>query len=141
MSLREIYYDKVKSALIKDGWTITHDPLRLFWDGSERKIELESVLGAEKADQLIAITIGSFVGPSDVSDLERALGQYLMCRLALQQQQPGYDLYLAVSEEPWYNVFAEPIGKLALERMRLLVFSSSDSTLQRWVSGVEQAVA
>ena len=141
MSLLEIYYNKVKSALIKDGWTITHDPLRLFWDGLERKTELEPVLGAEKAGQLIAITIGSFVGPSDVSDLERALGQYLMYRLALKQQQSGYVLYLAVSEETWYNVFSEPIGKLALERMRLLVFSSPDSAIQRWVSGVEQAVA
>ena len=141
MSLQEIHYDKVKSALIKDGWAITHDPLRLFWDGRERKIELEPVLGAEKAGQLIAVMIGSFVGPSDVSDLERALGQYLMYQLALKQQQPGCVLYLALSEEPWYNVFAEPIGKLALERMRLLVFSSTDSTIQRWVSGVEQAVA
>lgn len=29
MPVRDRYHDHVKHALIKDGWTITHDPLRL----------------------------------------------------------------------------------------------------------------
>ena len=29
MPQRDIYHDTVKNALIKDGWTITHDPLVL----------------------------------------------------------------------------------------------------------------
>lgn len=29
MPARDIYHNTVKNALIKDGWTITHDPLRL----------------------------------------------------------------------------------------------------------------
>ena len=27
MPVKDIYHDTVKNALIKDGWTITHDPL------------------------------------------------------------------------------------------------------------------
>ncbi|MBA4182514.1 MAG: fatty-acid synthase, partial [Acidobacteria bacterium] len=27
MPAKDIYHDTVKNALIKDGWTITHDPL------------------------------------------------------------------------------------------------------------------
>ena len=29
MPARDIYHQAVRNALIKDGWTITHDPLRL----------------------------------------------------------------------------------------------------------------
>lgn len=29
MPARDLYHDTVKNALVKDGWTITHDPLRL----------------------------------------------------------------------------------------------------------------
>jgi len=29
MSARDIYHNNVRSALEKDGWHITHDPLRL----------------------------------------------------------------------------------------------------------------
>ncbi len=29
MPAKDIYHDVVKQALIKDGWTITDDPLRL----------------------------------------------------------------------------------------------------------------
>jgi hypothetical protein len=31
MAAKDIYHDDVRSALIKDAWTITHDPLRLRW--------------------------------------------------------------------------------------------------------------
>ncbi|WP_442940536.1 element excision factor XisH family protein [Nostoc sp.] len=30
MPARDIYYNNVKNALIKDKWTITHDPLTEF---------------------------------------------------------------------------------------------------------------
>ncbi|MEH2321188.1 element excision factor XisH family protein [Nostoc sp.] len=29
MPSRDIYHNHVKNALLKDGWTITHDPLKL----------------------------------------------------------------------------------------------------------------
>jgi len=31
MSAKDIYHDTVKRALIKDSWTITHDPMVLKW--------------------------------------------------------------------------------------------------------------
>ena len=31
MPAKDIYHDTVKKAMIKDRWTITHDPLRLRW--------------------------------------------------------------------------------------------------------------
>ncbi|MGZ3382218.1 MAG: element excision factor XisH family protein, partial [Isosphaeraceae bacterium] len=31
MPARDRYHDQVKNALIRDGWTITHDPLHVRW--------------------------------------------------------------------------------------------------------------
>jgi len=31
MPARDVYHNTVKQALIKDGWTITNDPLHLKW--------------------------------------------------------------------------------------------------------------
>ncbi len=44
MAARDIFHEAVKQALIKDGWTITHDPLFLPFGG----IDLYVDLGAEK---------------------------------------------------------------------------------------------
>ncbi len=50
MPARDIYHNVVKTALVKDGWTVTHDPFRirlaknknLFVDlGAERLIAAE----------------------------------------------------------------------------------------------------
>jgi XisH protein len=32
MAAQDIYHEHVKNALEKDGWTITHDPLKLKWE-------------------------------------------------------------------------------------------------------------
>jgi hypothetical protein len=39
MPARALYHDAVKSALIKDGWKITHDPLTLRWGRTDQIIE------------------------------------------------------------------------------------------------------
>ncbi len=66
MPVRDIYHDAVRRALIKDGWTITHDPLRLDWGGTDMYVDLgaERLLAAEKGEQRIAIEIKSFIGAS-----------------------------------------------------------------------------
>ena len=40
----------VKTALIKEGWTVNHDPLELNVDGVDMEIDLgaEQVIGAER---------------------------------------------------------------------------------------------
>lgn len=44
MAAKDIFHHLVKTALEKDGWTITHDPYRLSLLGKEMQIDL----GAEK---------------------------------------------------------------------------------------------
>ena len=130
MPAKDIYRDTVKNALIKDGWTITHDPLVLRWGTTDVFIDLgaEQLLAAERHGRKIAVEVKSFVGRSDVDDLEKALGQYM-------QREPDRVLYLAVHEEVFFGIFEEAIGRLLLEnyRVKLLVFDRREEVILRWI--------
>ncbi|MGH7966823.1 MAG: XisH family protein [Candidatus Binatia bacterium] len=137
MPAKDIYHDTVRNALLKDGWHITHDPLVLKWGDKDLFIDLgaERLLAAEKNQQKIAVEIKSFTGPSDMADLERALGQYVVYHDVLAEREPERRLYLAVPEETWLELFEEPIGQLLLknERARLLVFDPLQEEIRRWI--------
>ena len=50
MAAPDRFHDVVKHALIKDGWTITDDPLSLDYGGVDYSIDFgaEKLIGAEK---------------------------------------------------------------------------------------------
>ena len=137
MPARDIYHETVKKALIKEGWTITHDPLTLRWGATDVYIDLgaEQLLAAEKEGRKIAIEIKSFVGKSNVEDLEKALGQYILYHDILAKREPDRGLYLAVHEAISQDLFDEPIGKLLLDnnRLKLIVFDRRAEVILRWI--------
>lgn len=137
MPAKDIYHDTVKTALTKDGWTITHDPLRLRWGSTDLYVDLgaEQLLAAEKTGRKIAIEVKSFIGSSKINDLENAFGQYALYQEILTRQEPDRVLYLAISEEAFLNVFEESLGKLFLEsnRVNLVVFDYEEEVILRWI--------
>jgi XisH protein len=137
MPAKDIYHDTVKNALIKDDWTITHDPLVLRWGTTDVFIDLgaEQLLAAERHGRKIAVEVKSFVGRSDVDDLEKALGQYILYHDILTQREPDRVLYLAAHEEVFFGIFEEAIGRLLLEnqRVKLLVFDRREEVILRWI--------
>jgi len=137
MPAKDIYHDTAKNALIKDGWTITHDPYVLRWGTTDMFIDLgaEQLLAAERQEQKIAVEVKSFVGRSDVDDLEKALGQYILYHDILAKTEPERVLYLAVHEEVLLGIFDEAIGRLLLEnqRVKLLVFDRREEVILRWI--------
>ena len=98
MSARDTVHNAARSALEKDGWTITHDPLTIKVDDLDFYIDLgaERLLAAQKAGQKIAVEIKSFLGTSEVTEFHLALGQTLNYRSALRKTQPERLLYLAI---------------------------------------------
>jgi hypothetical protein len=137
MPARDIYHDHVKNALVKDGWTITHDPLKLEWGGKDMFVDLgaEQLIAAEKAERKIAVEIESFVGKSDIDDLEKALGQYVLYHDVLAEREPERVLYLAVHNTVFNDLFEEPIGKLLLRnsRVQLIVFDLHTEEILKWI--------
>lgn len=98
MPQRDLYHTTVVKALQKEGWVITDDPLRLTYGGRNVYTDLgaEQPIAAEKAGRKIAVEIKSFVGESDIHELEVSVGQYRMYRNILAELQPDRILYLAV---------------------------------------------
>ena len=129
-------HDVVIQALTADGWTITHDPLHLKWGVKDLYVDLgaERLLAAEKENRRIAVEVKSFIGISEVDDLEKAVGQYVVYNDVLSRVEPDRELFLAVNEETYLDLFEEPIGKLLLEnrRVRLLVFEPTSEVIRRW---------
>jgi hypothetical protein len=134
---RDRFHNEVKNALVQDGWTITHDPLRLRWGVKDMFVDLgaERLLAAEKDQRKIAVEIKSFVGLSEMEDLEQAIGQYVVYYDVLTRLEPDRELFLAVSETVFVNLFEEPIGKLLLEnhRVKLVVFDIEKEAIRRWI--------
>lgn len=121
MPRRDVYHETVVNALVPDGWIITDDPLILAYGPTEVYVDLgaEVPIGAQRGDQKIAAEIKSFVGKSDVHELEVANGQYALYRDVLQEIEPDRLIYLAVAGRVFRSVFSAPLGQLVLKREHL----------------------
>ena len=137
MPVRDAYHETVKSALVSDGWTITDDPFHLRFGDRDLYIDLgaERLIAAQHDEVRIAVEIKSFLGPSEVADLEQAVGQYVVYNQVLRRTDPDRRLYLAVSEDIRHSVFAEPLGGLLLanQLLNLLVFDSEREVILEWI--------
>ncbi len=137
MPARDLYHGSAKRALVKDGWTITHDPLRLEWGGKDMSVDLgaERILAAQKGDRKIAVEIKSFVGASDVNDLEKALGQYVLYHDVMAETEPQRVLHLAVPQKIVLDIFEEPLGTLLLKnhRVRIVGFDPAKEVIVQWI--------
>ncbi|MBC8231906.1 XisH family protein [bacterium] len=137
MPAKDIYHDNLKNAIIKDGWIITHNPLRLTWGAKDMYVDLgaEQLLAAEKTGRKIAIEIKSFVGASEMNDLEKAIGQYVIYRSVMTRTEPDRTLYLAIHNEIFLDIFEEPLGKLLLEdhQVCLIVYDLQAEVILKWI--------
>ena len=137
MPAKDFYHDRVKVALTKEGWTITDDPLPLKLGKRDLFVDLgaERLLGARKGKRKIAVEVKSFVGASEVTELERSLGQCVLYEDVLSISEPDRSLYLAISEEVAAGIFSEPLGQLliARNRFRLLVFDPNREEISKWI--------
>lgn len=137
MPQRDIYHNVVKNALIKDGWTITHDPFVLPFGLHNLYVDLgaEQMLAAEKVGERIAVEVKSFVGRSEVEDLEGALGQYLLYRSLLKRQFQEHTLYLAVTRRALEGILSTELGRVVREdyALKLIVFNPEQEVIEQWL--------
>ena len=139
MARKDAYHDTVKSALEKDGWTITHDPLHLEVDEVGFQIDLgaeQQPIAAEKDSEKIAVEIKSFLGPSDINELEKAIGQYQLYAAILMEKEPDRALYLAVPGVAYHGVFSKPVVNQLIQslKIRLIVFNEVEERITQWIN-------
>ena len=136
MPAKDLYHDTVRTALIKDGWTITDDPLILKIGRRSAFVDLgaEKLIAAERNSEKIAVEIKSFLSPSPINDLENAWGQFFLYARALQKREPDRRLYLAVSRNTFETLFQEEAGQFLLEEpdFRMIVFDFISEEIIQW---------
>jgi len=134
---KDIYHHTVRTALEKDDWQITNDPLTLKIGRRKALVDLgaEKLLAAERKGQKIAVEIKSFLSPSPLYDLEQALGQFLLYSKILEQQEPERTLYLAITYLVFNEIFSEEIGQLMLNTtdLKLIVFNPEKEEIVQWI--------
>ncbi len=137
MPVRDSIHETVKEAIIKDGWEITDDPYVISYGDRFLFVDLgaSGFIGVQQGNKQIAIEIKQFRGQSQVADLEQAIGQYSLYRMLLNQIDPERDLYLAISETTYSDIFEEPIGKLAISEipLKLVIVNLSSKEITEWI--------
>ena len=137
MPARDKSHNIVLRLLVADGWTITHDPYRISVGRKNPFVDLgaEKLFAAEREGKRIAVEVKTFGGPSEVHDLEQALGQYMLYTPFMRAGDPERQLYLAIDAEVYKNIFEEPIGRGVLDEyhLRILIFDSVKEVIVRWM--------
>ena len=138
MPAKDIYHETVKTALTKDGWTITDDPFKLKWGLRELFVDLgvKQLIAAQNGEEKIIVEIKSFRGPSQIYDLQQCLGQYLLYRAILEESKSNLALYLAIRQAIYEQIFSEAIGRLVIRKyhLRLLIFDSGQEEIVQWIN-------
>jgi hypothetical protein len=135
---RDVFHNQVKTALSKDGWTVTHDPFVIRISAAIKlQIDLaaESAIAAERDSEKIAVEIKSFIADSDISEFHTALGQYLNYSQAIEEQEPNRSLYLAVPVDTYKDFFQLPFIQKMLRRyaVQLIIYDPGKEEIQQWI--------
>jgi hypothetical protein len=137
VAAKERFHQVVKTALVKDGWNVTHDPLQIKVGSVEMEIDLgaERLLAAERGSEKIAVEVKSFLASaSAISEFHTALGQFINYRAALRREDPDRVLYLAVPDFI-YNSFFQldfPVSMLQENHVKLIVYDIQMEQLVLW---------
>ncbi len=127
----------MRVALVKDGWTITDDPLVIQFEDLTMYADLgaEKIIAAQKDKQKIAIEIKGFSSPSPVTELERAVGQYYLYLTFISKEEPDRDIYLAIPEKIYYDFFQRPSIQVFLQerQIKFLVFNVEREEIIEWM--------
>lgn len=134
---RDLFHQDVKEALIKEGWTVTDDPLSFKIGKMQVQIDLgaERLIAAEKGSERIAIEIKTFGSLSFITALYEAVGKYIIYRNVLKSLQPDRVLFLALPETIFERFFEESFIRETVqeEGINLILYNQTDKLITRWI--------
>ena len=76
------------------------------------------------------------IGQSDMSELEKAVGQFVLYHFALKKKEPDRELFLAIAKDIYNDLFVNPDGLAFIEinRLKMLVFDKDKEEVLQWIS-------
>ena len=140
MSRRDSYHYACKTALIRDGWTITHDPFPITYRGTAVSTDLgaekeSAIEGLRIAVELIAVEVKDLDGQSVLSDFEKALGQFHLYRTLLKRREPERQIFLAVRKKIYDEFFQRPAIQEVVRdsEISMIVFDEDKEEVVQWI--------
>ncbi len=139
MPADDVIKPNVVNALVKDGWTITHDPYRIEVGTDNLYVDVaaeRTLVGAERGVERIAVEVKSFLAPSILREFQLALGQFLLYRSAMKRTDRDRKLIVAVSDTVYANLTARPVVGLVLhdQDVPFVVVHLETEEVVRWIS-------
>jgi XisH protein len=135
---RDLFHDAVRSALEKEAWIITDDPLKIEAGGAKFEIDLgaERLLAAERGEEKIAVEIKTFLGDSPITDYHAALGQFLNYRLALEINNIDRVIYLAIPILVYESLFQRDFLQMSVVRYQipLIIYDPMSEVISQWIN-------
>jgi hypothetical protein len=81
------------------------------------------------------IEVKSFLNPSFIYDLERAVGQYIIYRNYLKRTAPDHQIYLALGQLVYKANFDETIQVVVDEnQLKLIIVDTEKEVITKWIS-------
>lgn len=122
---KDIYHKAVRTALEKDGWTITHDSFIILSkeENMDYEVDLgaEKLLAAEKGIEKITVEIKSFLKTSIAHEFHGVLGQYITYSDALEYIEKNRTLILAIPHYADEKLESYPFLKHLIKKHRVKI--------------------
>ena len=134
---RDLFHYIVKEALIKDGWTITHDPYPLHSrkeGGLSTDIGAEKIILAENNLNKIAVEVKSFVHMSILHEFLKASGQYHSYSKIIGKNDPQRLLYVAMPTFVYYRIIQYDwvVEVMADLKMKVILYNTEKVIIEEW---------
>jgi XisH protein len=137
MPAKDIYHRAVRSALEKEGWQVTDDPLSIKYEEVPLYVDLgaERLIAADRGLEKIAVEVKCFLSDSAISEFHTALGQYLNYRMVLSEIQPERTLYLAVPLDAYESFLSRRFAQkaIATHSLKLMVYNPEKKETVLWM--------
>ena len=93
-------------------------------------------MSLKRKGRKIAVEVKSFVGKSNLNELEKAVGQFMTYRFAMRREEPERELFIAVGEKIYNKLYLHPdvIELIEAENLRIIVFDEVKQVIVRWTN-------
>ncbi len=134
MPAKDRYHDSVVRALIKDGWTISRQQVKIIAGDRYLWIDIEA---AKVGDSLVILVEVKELEEvfSPIEAFANAVGKYFLYRTALDIAGTNVPLYVAVTQAAFEGILSEEIGQRVVRSVKipLIVFDPGHEEIIRWI--------
>jgi hypothetical protein len=137
MPQKDRFHELVRRLLERAGWTITHDPLYLKLGLRKAFVDLgaETALTAELGTRKIAVEVKSFLSAALMSELEKAIGQFVIYRALLGESEPDREMFVALPKNAYELLLDHEDGRAVIAAcdLRLIIYDDETEEITQWI--------